>query len=149
MHARTIDFLWASATMLRLRIRLAYALKKSVDSEASYLEEGREALGIGSQHGCRGSSAGIRRGLHAVGAHRPDEDAILRAGAGVRALRHQQREARRPHHHPELRCRATPVDIARDLFRELHSVTEMLVRMEKDGLVTSTKAPAGPRSRSA
>jgi len=32
--------------------------------------------------------------------------------------------------------RATPVDIARDLFRELHSVTEMLVRMEKDGLVT-------------
>jgi DNA-binding MarR family transcriptional regulator len=31
--------------------------------------------------------------------------------------------------------RATPVDIARDLFRELHSVTEMLIRMEKDGLV--------------
>jgi DNA-binding MarR family transcriptional regulator len=32
--------------------------------------------------------------------------------------------------------RATPVDIARDLFRELHSVSEMLVRMEKDDLVT-------------
>jgi DNA-binding MarR family transcriptional regulator len=31
--------------------------------------------------------------------------------------------------------RTTPVEIARDLFRELHSVTEMLVRMEKDGLV--------------
>lgn len=31
--------------------------------------------------------------------------------------------------------RATPVDIARDLFRELHSITEMLKRMEKDGLV--------------
>ena len=28
------------------------------------------------------------------------------------------------------------MDIARDLFRELHSVTELLVRMEKDGLVT-------------
>jgi DNA-binding MarR family transcriptional regulator len=36
--------------------------------------------------------------------------------------------------------RATPVDIARDLFRELHSVTEMLVRMEKDGLVTRHKS---------
>jgi DNA-binding MarR family transcriptional regulator len=35
--------------------------------------------------------------------------------------------------------RATPVDIARDLFRELHSVTEMLIRMEKDGLVTRHK----------
>ena len=34
---------------------------------------------------------------------------------------------------------ATPVDIARGLFRELHSVTEMLVRMEKDGLVTRRK----------
>jgi DNA-binding MarR family transcriptional regulator len=32
--------------------------------------------------------------------------------------------------------RATPVDIARNLFRELHSVTEMLLRMERDGLVT-------------
>jgi DNA-binding MarR family transcriptional regulator len=35
--------------------------------------------------------------------------------------------------------RATPVDLARDLFRELHSVTEMLVRMERDGLVTRHK----------
>lgn len=35
--------------------------------------------------------------------------------------------------------RATPVGIARDLFRELHSVTEMLARMEKDGLVTKHK----------
>lgn len=31
--------------------------------------------------------------------------------------------------------RATPVHIARALFRELHSVTEMLRRMEADGLV--------------
>lgn len=30
---------------------------------------------------------------------------------------------------------ATPVEIARQLFRELHSVSEMLVRMEKEGLV--------------
>ncbi len=35
--------------------------------------------------------------------------------------------------------RSTPVDIARDLFRELHSVTEMLARMEKDGLVQRHK----------
>jgi DNA-binding MarR family transcriptional regulator len=35
--------------------------------------------------------------------------------------------------------RATPVDIARDLFRELHSVTEMLKRMEADGLITRHK----------
>jgi DNA-binding MarR family transcriptional regulator len=35
--------------------------------------------------------------------------------------------------------RSTPVDIARDLFRELHSVTEMLARMEKDGLVLRHK----------
>jgi DNA-binding MarR family transcriptional regulator len=35
--------------------------------------------------------------------------------------------------------RATPVDIARDLFRELHSVTEMLKRMEADGLITRYK----------
>jgi DNA-binding MarR family transcriptional regulator len=35
--------------------------------------------------------------------------------------------------------RATPVEISRDLFRELHSVTEMLVRMEKDGLVQRHK----------
>jgi DNA-binding MarR family transcriptional regulator len=32
--------------------------------------------------------------------------------------------------------RANPVEIARDLFRELHSVTEMLKRMEKDELIT-------------
>ena len=41
--------------------------------------------------------------------------------------------------------RATPVDIARDLFRELHSVTEMLVRMEKDGLVTRHKGTGKSR----
>jgi DNA-binding MarR family transcriptional regulator len=35
--------------------------------------------------------------------------------------------------------RATPVEIARDLFRELHSVTEMLKRMEKDGLIERYK----------
>jgi DNA-binding MarR family transcriptional regulator len=34
---------------------------------------------------------------------------------------------------------ATPVDIARALFRELHSVTEMLKRMETDGLITRGK----------
>jgi DNA-binding MarR family transcriptional regulator len=34
---------------------------------------------------------------------------------------------------------ATPVEIARALFRELHSVTEMLKRMEADGLVTRSK----------
>ena len=41
--------------------------------------------------------------------------------------------------------RAGPVDIARDLFRELHSVTEMLVRMEKDGLVTRHKGTGRSR----
>jgi DNA-binding MarR family transcriptional regulator len=35
--------------------------------------------------------------------------------------------------------RATPVEIARDLFRELHSVTEMLKRMENDGLIKRYK----------
>ena len=35
--------------------------------------------------------------------------------------------------------RATPVEIARDLFRELHSITEMLKRMEKDELITRHK----------
>jgi len=35
--------------------------------------------------------------------------------------------------------RATPVEIARDLFRELHSVTELLKRMEKDGLILRMK----------
>jgi DNA-binding MarR family transcriptional regulator len=34
---------------------------------------------------------------------------------------------------------AKPVDIARELFRELHSVTEMIKRMEKAGLVTRHK----------
>ena len=34
---------------------------------------------------------------------------------------------------------ATPVTIARNLFRELHSVTEMIKRMEKDGLVERRK----------
>jgi len=34
---------------------------------------------------------------------------------------------------------ASPVEIARDLFRELHSVTELLKRMEKDGLVVRKK----------
>jgi DNA-binding MarR family transcriptional regulator len=34
---------------------------------------------------------------------------------------------------------ATPVEIAHQLFRELHSVTEMLKRMEKDGLITRHK----------
>jgi DNA-binding MarR family transcriptional regulator len=34
---------------------------------------------------------------------------------------------------------ATPVEIARQLFRELHSITEMLVRMEKEGLVIRYK----------
>jgi DNA-binding MarR family transcriptional regulator len=35
--------------------------------------------------------------------------------------------------------RATPVEIARDLFRQIHSVTEMLTRMEADGLITRYK----------
>ncbi|MCL1896219.1 MAG: MarR family transcriptional regulator [Clostridiales bacterium] len=35
---------------------------------------------------------------------------------------------------------STPTEIARRLFREVHSVSEMLVRMEKDGLVTKQKA---------
>jgi DNA-binding MarR family transcriptional regulator len=35
--------------------------------------------------------------------------------------------------------RANPVEISRYLFRELHSVTEMLKRMENDGLVTRYK----------
>jgi DNA-binding MarR family transcriptional regulator len=34
---------------------------------------------------------------------------------------------------------ATPVEIARDLFRELHSITEMLKRMELDGLIARRK----------
>jgi DNA-binding MarR family transcriptional regulator len=35
---------------------------------------------------------------------------------------------------------ATPVEIARQLFRELHSVTEMLNRMTKEGLVRKYKS---------
>jgi DNA-binding MarR family transcriptional regulator len=35
--------------------------------------------------------------------------------------------------------RSTPVEIARGLFRELHSVTELLKRMEKDGLIERSK----------
>jgi len=35
---------------------------------------------------------------------------------------------------------ATPAQIARRFFRELHSITEMLKRMEKDGLVSRHKA---------
>lgn len=35
--------------------------------------------------------------------------------------------------------RTTPVSIARNLFRELHSITEMLKRMEKDGLIARHK----------
>ena len=36
---------------------------------------------------------------------------------------------------------ATPVEIARDLFRELHSVTGMLTRMEAAGLISRHKGP--------
>jgi len=39
--------------------------------------------------------------------------------------------------------KSTPTEIARRLFREIHSVSEMLVRMEKDGLVKKRKA-TGP-----
>jgi DNA-binding MarR family transcriptional regulator len=37
--------------------------------------------------------------------------------------------------------RSTPVEISRGLFRELHSVTELLKRMEKDGLIERSKGP--------
>ena len=40
---------------------------------------------------------------------------------------------------------ATPVEISRQLFRELHSVTEMLKRMEKEGLITRFKASGRSR----
>lgn len=40
---------------------------------------------------------------------------------------------------------ATPVEIARNLFRELHSVTELLKRMEKDGLITRGESPGRSR----
>ena len=35
---------------------------------------------------------------------------------------------------------STPAEIARNLFRELHSVTELLKRMEKDGLIATSRA---------
>jgi len=41
--------------------------------------------------------------------------------------------------------KATPVEIARQLFRELHSVSEMLIRMEKEGLITREKASGKSR----
>lgn len=41
---------------------------------------------------------------------------------------------------------ATPVEIAHQLFRELHSVTEMLVRMEKENLITRYKGSGRSRS---
>jgi DNA-binding MarR family transcriptional regulator len=40
---------------------------------------------------------------------------------------------------------ATPVEISRQLFRELHTVTEMLNRMEKEGLIS--KANGTGRSK--
>jgi DNA-binding MarR family transcriptional regulator len=40
---------------------------------------------------------------------------------------------------------ATPVEIARNLFRELHSVTELLKRMEKDGLISRQSSPGRSR----
>ena len=40
---------------------------------------------------------------------------------------------------------ATPVEVARLLFRELHSVTEMLKRMEADGLITREKSSGRSR----
>jgi DNA-binding MarR family transcriptional regulator len=40
---------------------------------------------------------------------------------------------------------ATPVEIARNLFRELHSVTELLKRMEKDDLITRQSSPGRSR----
>jgi len=40
----------------------------------------------------------------------------------------------------------TPVEISRQLFRELHSVTEMLKRMEKEGLITRYKSTSRSRT---
>ncbi len=40
---------------------------------------------------------------------------------------------------------ATPVEIARNLFRELHSMTELLKRMEKDGLITREESQGRSR----
>jgi DNA-binding MarR family transcriptional regulator len=42
--------------------------------------------------------------------------------------------------------RATPVEIARGLFRELHSITEMLKRMEQDGLISKEKCSGRSRA---
>ena len=42
---------------------------------------------------------------------------------------------------------ATPTEIGRKFFRELQSITEMLGRMEKDGLVA--KGPGPGRSKTA
>lgn len=41
--------------------------------------------------------------------------------------------------------KATPVEIARQLFRELHSVTEMLNRMEKEDLIRKIKSSGKSR----
>jgi DNA-binding MarR family transcriptional regulator len=40
---------------------------------------------------------------------------------------------------------STPAEIARDLFRELHTVTEMLKRMEADGLIARQKGSGRSR----
>ena len=44
--------------------------------------------------------------------------------------------------------RAKPVDIARELFRELHSVTEMMKRMEEAGLVPAAQGHGPVEGRS-
>jgi DNA-binding MarR family transcriptional regulator len=98
------------------------------------------ALFRGSGTGWQTQGALPGRVFHAVGVGRADEDAILRA---------RERDYARFGISNERRAalfiiqnnggRATPVEIARDLFRELHSVTEMLKRMEADGLVTRHK----------
>ena len=41
--------------------------------------------------------------------------------------------------------KSTPTEIARCLFREVHSVSEMLGRMEKDGLITRNKVNGSNR----
>ncbi len=68
------------------------------------------------------------------------KDAILKA---------RHRDLERFHINPERRAilwdiqnnngQSTPVEIARQLYRELHSVTEMLKRMEKEGLISKSK----------
>jgi DNA-binding MarR family transcriptional regulator len=42
---------------------------------------------------------------------------------------------------------ATPVEISRQLFRELHSVTEMLKRIEKEGLIERSKYKGPGKSK--